>query len=118
MTERTAIRRKALSVAEVLALPAMPNAWPDAGMACGIGRTAWFELIAKGETPVPVVRIGRSLKVRRSDLLNFLGLSDQVTTEENGTAPRCQPGASAGNDEAPRGSAGAPLSSQSASTCK
>ncbi|MFM9604281.1 hypothetical protein [Streptomyces turgidiscabies] len=100
MTARTAVRRKALSVAEVLALPAMPDAWPDGAGACGgIGRTAWYELIARGETPVPVIRVGRALKVRKADLLNFLGLSDPIASEENGTAPRYQPGASAGNDE-------------------
>lgn len=76
----TAVRRRALSAAEVFALPAMPDAWPDGAGACGgISRTVWYELVAKGETPVPVIRIGRSLKVRRSDLLNFLGLA-----EENG----------------------------------
>lgn len=98
----TAVRRKALSAAEVFALPAMPDAWPDGAGACGgISRTVWYELIAKGETPVPVIRIGRSLKVRRSDLLNFLGLQDQAaaevesaaSAEENGDAPGVEPGA-------------------------
>lgn len=98
----TAVRRKALSVAEVLALPAMPDAWPDGAGACGgISRTVWYELIAKDETPVPVIRIGRSLKVRRSDLLNFLGLQDQAavepesaaSAEENDDAPGVEPGA-------------------------
>lgn len=79
---------RAMTTAEVRALPAMPSAWPDGGRACGIGRTAWYELIARGETPVPVIRVGRSLKVRRSDLLNFLGIS-----EENDGAPGVEPGA-------------------------
>ncbi|WP_215456623.1 helix-turn-helix domain-containing protein [Streptomyces sp. ATCC 21386] len=93
---------RALTAAEVLALPAMASAWPDGAAACGgIGRTAWYELIARGETPVPVIRVGRSLKVRRSDLLNFLGLQDQAavevesaaSAEENDNAPGVEPGA-------------------------
>lgn len=109
----TAVRRKALSAAEVLALPALPSAWPDGGMACGLGRTTTFQLIASGEFPVPVIRVGRSLKVRRSDLLNFLGIR-----EENGSASEVQSEASAGNDEATRGPAGSPLSSKSAPTSR
>lgn len=41
-----------------------------------------------------------------------------VQSARVGAVPGAQPGASAGNDEAPRGSAGAPLSSKSATTCK
>ncbi|MDH2392355.1 hypothetical protein QCN29_26970 [Streptomyces sp. HNM0663] len=114
MTERTAVHRKALSAAEVLALPAMVDGWPDAAAACGgISRTVWYGLVAKGETPVPVVRIGRSIKVRRQSLIDFLGL-----TEENGASPVYQPGEHAGNDEAARVPAGPPLSSKSAPTRK
>lgn len=76
MSQRSATRR-ALSAAEVLALPAMVDGYPDAANACGgIGRTAWYELVTRDETPVPIVRIGRQIKVRRSDLLAFLGLED------------------------------------------
>ncbi|MGW2044677.1 hypothetical protein ACWCPF_05770 [Streptomyces sp. NPDC001858] len=105
MTDRTAVRRKALSVAEVFQLPAMVDGWPDAAAACGgISRTVWYELVAKDETPVPVVRIGRSIKVRRQSLIDFLGLS-----EETGTAPTYQAGAPAGNGEGPGYQPGPPV---------
>lgn len=105
-------RRAALSAADVLALPAMPSAWPEGAAACGgISRTTWYELVAKGETPVPVVRIGRSLKVRRQDLLNFLGLQDQAAAEVESAAPAEE------NDDAPGVEPGAPVE-QSAPTRK
>ncbi|MCP9209313.1 helix-turn-helix transcriptional regulator [Streptomyces sp. NEAU-Y11] len=70
-------RREALSVTEVLALPAMVDGWPDAAAACGgISRTTWYELVAKDDAPVPVVRIGRAIKVRRADLLAFLKIQE------------------------------------------
>ncbi|WP_306186921.1 AlpA family transcriptional regulator [Streptomyces sp. MK5] len=103
------MKTRALTAAEVIALPAMPNAWPDAGRACGIGRTAWYELIAKGETPVPVVRIGRALKVRRSDLLNFLGIKETAAVVETAAA-------SEENDDAPGVEPGAPVEQASTST--
>lgn len=110
----TVRRKTALSVTEVFALPAMVDGWPDAAAACGgISRTVWYELVARGETSVPIVRIGRSIKVTRQSLINFLGL-----TEENGASPVYQPGESAGNDEAARVPAGPPQSSRSALTSK
>ncbi|GGV13867.1 hypothetical protein GCM10010245_24150 [Streptomyces spectabilis] len=79
----------------------MPNAWPDGAGACGgISRTTWYSLISSNQTPVPVIRVGRCLKVRRSDLLNFLGIKESAAevesatgTEENDDAPGVEPGA-------------------------
>lgn len=79
-------RAHALTVSEVFALPALPDAPPDAGTACGIGRATWYELIAQDETPVLIIRIGRSLKVRRSVPLNSLGIED-TAAEVPSTAP-------------------------------
>lgn len=81
MTQRTAVRRKGLAVAEIYALPAMFPALV-AGTACHLSRTTTYELINKEEFPIPVVRIGRSLLCRRSDLLTFLGMSE----DDNGAA--------------------------------
>lgn len=85
---------KALTTEQVRRLPAMPTA-QDAFAALGISRDLGYQLIRDEEFPVEVIKLGaRALRVRRSDLLNFLGLA-----EENGAAPVYQPGASAGNDE-------------------
>ncbi|MFM9643592.1 DNA-binding protein [Streptomyces turgidiscabies] len=77
MTERTAVRRKTLSVAEALALPVMFDVWPTVGQALDIGRTATYQLAREGTLPVPVIRIGKQLRARRSDLLTFLGIAEE-----------------------------------------
>ncbi|MGW1609445.1 helix-turn-helix domain-containing protein [Streptomyces sp. NPDC002285] len=79
MTERTAVRRKTLSVAEALALPVMFDVWPTLGAALDIGRTSTYQLAREDALPIPCIRVGRQLRARRSDLLNFLGIR-----EENG----------------------------------
>ncbi len=61
----------------------------QAGEMLGIGRTLAYRLAARGELPVPVVRIGRSLKVPTAPLLALLGL--------NGTGSQARPGAVAGD---------------------
>lgn len=38
----------------------------------GLGRTRTYELVAKGQFPVPVKRIGREYRVRISDVEKFL----------------------------------------------
>ncbi|MGW1219500.1 helix-turn-helix transcriptional regulator [Streptomyces californicus] len=66
----------ALSTREVLDLPAMVKA-EDAFAALGIGRDLGYRLIRQGEFPVPVVPLGaRIVRVRRTDLLAFLGLAE------------------------------------------
>lgn len=69
-------RLKSLSPTEVLALPAMTTV-PQASAACGISREVGYELAARGEFPIPVIKIGaRNLRCRRVDLLAFLGLEN------------------------------------------
>lgn len=65
----------ALTEAEVLALPAMATAI-QAFAALGIGRDLGYQLIRQGEFPLPVVPLGRTFRVRRVDLLAFLGLEN------------------------------------------
>lgn len=79
MTQQTVARRKGLTVAEALDLPVMFDVWPTLGSALGIGRTATYQLAREDALPIPCTRVGRQLRVRRSDLLNFLGIR-----EENG----------------------------------
>jgi hypothetical protein len=70
---------KALTPAEVLALPAMPDLVPDAVAALGVSRDTGYALNRRGEFPVPVFSVGRSLKVRRADLVSFLGLAEDTS---------------------------------------
>ncbi|GAA0348432.1 DNA-binding protein [Streptomyces turgidiscabies] len=79
MSTSTVARAQGLSVTEALALPVMFDVWPTLGQACGIARTTTYQLAREDALPIPVVRVGKQLRARRSDLLNFLGL-----TEENG----------------------------------
>lgn len=101
MSTSTVARAHGLSVSEALALPVMFDVWPTVGQACGIARTTTYQLAREDALPIPVVRVGRQLRARRSDLLNFLGLQDQAaaevesaaSAEENGDAPGVEPGA-------------------------
>jgi excisionase family DNA binding protein len=63
----------ALSVEQILALPAAVDL-VTAGRALGIGRTKIHELARHGELPFEVLRVGSSYRVRRADLIGFLGL--------------------------------------------
>lgn len=72
--------------AEVLALPAMPSLVPQAAKAVGVSRDLAYDLAKKGEFPVEVVRIGPKLKVRRVDLLKFLGIEDNGDGAEAATS--------------------------------
>ena len=56
------------------------QAWPvtvdiqTAGSAFGIGRDQAYRLAREGVFPVPVLRLGRYLRVTRSSVLNALGI--------------------------------------------
>ncbi|MFF3060896.1 hypothetical protein [Streptomyces sp. NPDC057909] len=80
----TAVRRKALTVAEVYALPAMATA-KDAFAAIGISQELGYELIRTKQFPINTIPLGRAIRVRRSDLLAFLGLENSDAT--GGPAP-------------------------------
>ncbi|MFD9757988.1 helix-turn-helix transcriptional regulator [[Kitasatospora] papulosa] len=70
----------ALTESQVRDLPAMATA-AQAFAALGIGRDLGYQLIRQKEFPLPVVPLGRTFRVRRVDILAFLGL-------ENGDAAR------------------------------
>lgn len=102
MTARTAVRRNGLKAAQVLDLPAMTTL-PEACAALGISNDLGYDLTARGEFPVPVVKINdRVLRVRRADLLAFLGLvdttlrptEDDTNHPENADAAGANPAAS------------------------
>lgn len=64
-----------LTVDEVLALPALVDV-PTAGRALGVSRNTAYELARRNQFPVPVLPIGRQLRVTRAALLAALGISD------------------------------------------
>ncbi len=56
--------------------PPTVDLYPTAAQALGLGRTAAYELARRGEFPVPVLRLGRSLKVTRASMLRYLDLDE------------------------------------------
>lgn len=59
---------------DVQALPVIVDL-PTAARALGLGRNTAYELVRNGNWPTPVIRVGRLIKVRRSSLLELLGIS-------------------------------------------
>jgi hypothetical protein len=97
----------AYSPAQVYALPAMPSV-RQAFAALNIGPTLGYQLVRDAEFPIEVIEFGRALRVRRTDLLQFLGLPETADAEvqsasasENDDAPGVQPGAPSAEQSAP-----------------
>ncbi|MDX3679471.1 helix-turn-helix domain-containing protein [Streptomyces scabiei] len=89
-----------LSPEQVRSLPAMPTVL-EAFAALNIGETNGYGLIRRGEFPVEVIKFGRAFRVRKADLLAFLGLSETAAAEVQSAA--------AANDDAPGVQPGAPV---------
>ena len=87
----------ALTIAEILNLPAVVPLWPTVGRALALSESTTYQLAAEDRLPIEVIRLGRRRVARTIDLHRFLGLAPQ----ENGAGPGYQPGPSAGNNEAP-----------------
>ena len=68
---------RALTADEVRALPAVLDL-PTAARALGIGRDLAYRLADSGAFPVPVMRLGRYLRVTRASLLVLLGIAEFV----------------------------------------
>jgi hypothetical protein len=68
----------AVTARDLIAGPPVVPLWPTAGRAVGCGRAKTYELARTGEIApgVPVLRIGQRMRVRRTDLLRFLGVED------------------------------------------
>lgn len=49
---------------------------PTAGRAFGVGRDESYRLAREGRFPVPVLRLGRYLRVTRTAVLTALGIKD------------------------------------------
>lgn len=50
------------------------DVWPDAAAIFGMGRAAAYAHAATDTLPVPVLRVGRRLRVRTADVRRVLGL--------------------------------------------
>lgn len=72
------MRTRPMKHAELLDLPVSVHL-DDANRALGIGRTTGYTLARQDEYPVPVLRLGRAYRVRRADLLRFLGVEQPAT---------------------------------------
>lgn len=70
-----------LTSREVLELPVVVDV-PTAGRAYGISERHAYELARTGHFPVPVLRVGRLLRVRRADLLTDLGIAGEEPKAE------------------------------------
>lgn len=64
----------AATAEEVLAFPPLVALEPDANHALGLSRNTGYNLAKLGQYPVRVHRIGGRYRVRRVDLLDFLGI--------------------------------------------
>jgi excisionase family DNA binding protein len=71
---RSSKQARVMTTAELLELPTMVGL-STAARALRIGRSTAFELVRRGEFPVPVHRIGKSWRVSTAQLLGFLGVA-------------------------------------------
>ena len=66
-----------MTLPELLKLPVAVDL-VTAGRVFGMGRTKAHTLARRGEFPVPVLRLGRTYRVRRADLLRALGMPGEL----------------------------------------
>jgi hypothetical protein len=64
-----------MSVREVLDLP-VAISLEDANRALGLGRSNGYAMARSGEYPLPLLRLGRKYRCKRSDLLSLLNITD------------------------------------------
>ncbi|WSX64916.1 hypothetical protein OG504_33200 [Streptomyces sp. NBC_00986] len=77
-----------MSQTELLELPVVIDL-VTAARALGIGRTRAFELVRRGEFPVPILRVGSTWRVPTAPLLGMLGITATTgATIAHGIAPR------------------------------
>lgn len=92
------IKIEPLTPEQVLELPAMPPV-KLAFAALNISEGTGYNLVRQDQFPIEVLEFGRSKRVRKADLVAFLGLSLLAAAEvqsaaaTNSDAPGVQPGA-------------------------
>jgi hypothetical protein len=99
-----------LTPEQVLGLPAMPPV-KQAFAALNISEGTGYLLIREDKFPIEVLEFGRAKRVRKVDLVAFLGLSPLAAAEvqsaaatTNDDAPGVQPGAPSEQSEPTRAS--------------
>jgi predicted DNA-binding transcriptional regulator AlpA len=65
-----------MGMEELLALPVVMDL-QTAGRAFGLGRSITYELMRRGEFPCPVLRLGRSYRVLKADVMRVVGVSPE-----------------------------------------
>lgn len=65
------------SAEEVRRLPVVVDV-PTAGRCFGLGRDGAYDLARQGQFPVPVLKLGRSLRVTRASLMQALGINEEA----------------------------------------
>lgn len=68
---------RALTRAQLLALPAAIPLWPDAAQVVGVGRSKAYEMAQNGEWPTRLLRLGNAYRVPTAELLALLGVEEQ-----------------------------------------
>jgi hypothetical protein len=91
---------EALTPEQVMGLPAMPPV-KDAFAALNVSEGTGYKLIREGGFPIEVVEFGRALRVRKVDLLTFLGLPPIAAAEVQSAAATSSNGAPGVQPEAP-----------------
>lgn len=75
---------KSHTVAELHSLPPTIDV-PTAGEFLGLGRSASYDLVRRGESPTPIIRLGHLVRVPSPALVTLLCLS---TTADPASSPR------------------------------
>jgi hypothetical protein len=90
-------KTKALTPEQVMGLPAMPPV-KQAFAALNISEGTGYKLIREGGFPIEVIEFGRAQRVRKVDLVGFLGLSlladaevQSASAANDSDAPGVQP---------------------------
>lgn len=78
---------QALTIAEILNLPALVPLWPTAGQALGLAESTTYQLAAQSRLPFEVIPLGRRRFVRTVDLHAFLGLTPRNDNGAGGATP-------------------------------
>lgn len=76
-----------LTLPEIQALPAVNPAQRTVCAVFGISQATYYRLAASGDLPVPILKIGASHKVLRSEILRAIGEQDANGAEAATSTP-------------------------------
>ena len=90
-TSNTEPRDRHFTPADIAALPPMLDVTTTAAL-LGISRATAYRLAADNDLPVPVQRVGHSLRVPTAPLLALLGLTPAPTPDDGAADPAVRAG--------------------------